>query len=215
MEGSVNITISYYLPVGAVLLLFGLVGLKRGVDRELFSMLGIALAMWLASNVGPSLAPLVNRLYKLARFALTGGLTSSEPTTAWQTAKAWPDLIRTPGDVQWLVVGFFGLVISLFYAWGQSRVRPPQTAISRFLGLVAGGINGFLVAYFLFPTLFPQPRAVITLPSGQINATLSNRQTIALAIVVFTVLLIAFGLQNASRPGRGDRGDSSRRDWRD
>lgn len=212
MEGSVNITVGYYLPVGMVLLLFGLVGLKRGVDRELFSMLGIALGMWLAGSFGPSLAPLVNRLYKLGRFALTGGLTSGEPTAAWQDAKAWPDLIRTASDVQLLVAGVFGIIVLLFYLWGQIGVRPPQTGMSKLLGLVAGGINGFLVAYFLFPALLPQSKAVITLPSGQINATLSNRQTVALAIVVFTVLLIAFGLHNASRPGRGDRGDSSRRD---
>jgi|YNPNPStandDraft_1061719.scaffolds.fasta_scaffold66772_3 uncharacterized membrane protein required for colicin V production len=212
MEGSVNITVGYYLPVGAVLLFFGLLGLKRGVDRELFSMLGIALAMWLASSFGPSLAPLVNRLYKLLRFALMGGLTSGGPAVSWQDAQAWPDLIRTAGDVQLLVVGVFGLIVLLFYVWGQGQVRPPQTGMSKLLGLVAGGINGFLVAYFLFPALLPQSKAVITLPGDQINAALSNRQTIALAIVVFTVLLIAFGLHKASRPGRSDRGDSNRRD---
>jgi len=212
MEGTINITIGYYLPVGATLLFFGFLGFRRGVNRELFSMFGIALGMWLASSLGPALVPLANRLYKLLRFALTEGLTSGDPTAAWQNAKAWPDLIRTTADVQLLALGVFVVIVLLFYLWGQGRARPPQTGMSKLLGLVAGGINGFLIAYFLFPALLPKSTAVITLPSGQINATLGNRQTVALAIVIFTVLLIAFGLHSASRPGRGDRGDFGRRD---
>jgi len=207
MEGTVNITVDQYLLLGGTLVLFSFLGLRRGVNRELFTMLGIGVGMWLANSFGPSLVPVANRLYKLVRLVLSGKLTSDD-------AASFPDLIQTASDVQLLSLAVFAVILLAFYLWGQGRIRGPQSGMSQFLGLVAGGVNGFLVAYYLYPALLPRSTAVITLPSGQINATLTNNQTVALVIVVFTVLLIAFGLHNASRPrgDRGDRGDSGRRD---
>jgi len=207
MEGAVNITVDQYLLLGGTLVLFGLLGLRRGVNRELFTMLGIGMGLWLANSFGPSLVPLTNRLYKLVRLVLAGKLTTGD-------AVSLPDLIQTANDVQLLSVAIFGVILLAFYFWGQARISGPRTGMAQFLGLVAGGINGFLVAYYLYPTLLPKSMAVITLPSSQIKATLTNNQTEALVIVVFTILLIAFGLHNASRPrgDRSDRGDSGRRD---
>ena len=141
------------------------------------------------------------------RLVLAGKLTAEDATIL-------PDLIRTANDVQLLSLAIFGVILLAFYLWGQGRVRGPHSGMSQFLGLVAGGVNGFLVAYYLYPALLPKSTAVITLPSGQLNATLTNAQTVALVIVIFMVLLIAFGLHNASRPrgDRSDRSDSGRRD---
>jgi hypothetical protein len=207
MEGAVTVTVNQYLAIGVTLALFGFLGFRRGVNRELFAMLGIGVAMWLANALGPSLVPMANRMYKLLRFVLTGSLTAGDPAGAWQKAQAWPDLIHSAMDVELLSVAFFVLIVALFYLWGQQRVRAPGSAMSNLLGLLAGGINGFLVALYLVPAMLPRATAVITLPSGQISATLGTRRNIALAIVCFTVLLIAFGLHNAKPP----RGDSDRR----
>lgn len=202
MEGAVTWNVSQYMLVGLTLGLFAFVGFRRGVNRELLSMVGIGLGMLLATVLAPGLGPQVNRFYRLARFSLGGGLTADDPTAAWQKARELPNFVRTPADEQFLSVVVFAVIALLFYLWGQGRAATAHSLTSRVLGLLAGGINGFLVAYFLFPLIFPEPRAVITVPSGDISAALSSSQTIALAGVFFVVVLIAFGLHSASRSRR-------------
>lgn len=202
MEGAVTWHVNQYLLVGLTLALFGFVGFRRGVNRELFSMVGIGLGMLLANVLAPQLGPQVNRFYRLTRFALGGGITGDDPVSAWQRVRELPDLISTPGDVQLLLVLVFVVTALFFYLWGQGRIAVAYSLTSRLLGLLAGGVNGFLVAYYLFPLLFPEPKAVITLPSDEVTAVLSNSQTIALASVFFVIVLIAFGLHSASRSRR-------------
>jgi uncharacterized membrane protein required for colicin V production len=198
------VNISQYALLGITLAVFGLLGFRRGVNRELLLMVGIAVAMLLANSIGPALIPVVNQLYRLLRFAVSGGLGGADPTAAWQASKQLPDLVSATRDAQFVVIGVFVLIVLTFYAWGQRRVAEPRSFMSKILGLLAGGINGFLVAYYLFPVLLAQSGAGTSLPSQEISAILTSGQTIALVIVVFMVLLIAFGLYNSTGPRKRD-----------
>ncbi len=184
--------------LGVTLSLFGFVGFRRGVNRELLSLIGIALGMWLAGNLGVAVKAWVNLFFKLGRFALTGGLTSDDPMAAWEEARNQLDLVQGSAQEQFLVLVAFVLIVLVFYQWGQRRFPAPDAFMLRVLGLLAGGINGFLVAYYLLPLLFPTPTTVINVPTGELRATLTDGQTVAVVIVFFVIVLIGFGLYSAS-----------------
>lgn len=197
-----TVIIDRYAFLSIMVVLFGIVGLIRGISRELLSMAGIGLAIWVSKGLAAILQPNVNRFYKLGRFALSGGLTGDDPAAAWRAARELPDLIRTPTAQMWFIIGVFVAIVLFFYLWGEWYVAGAKGLVPMLLGLIAGGINGFLITYFIFPLLFEHPSMVITLPSQEVAATLSSSYTLAWVMVFFVVMLIAFGLYNAGRPKR-------------
>ena len=202
MENPITWTINQYLVLGIIFAVFAFLGFRRGVNRELLLMVGIGLAIMLAAKAGPSFQPQVNRFYKLARFALSGGLTSENPAEAWLGLSDLPPLIDTPEKVELLSLALFTLTVLFFYVLGEMFYAGPQSPWLGFLGLISGGINGFLIAYYLIPIVFPQPVAIIMVPSQQVNSTLADTQNWALIIVVFVAVLIALGLYSVAGSGR-------------
>ena len=76
-----------------ILACFALIGLRRGVNRELLTFVGILIGIWITDKLGPTLHERVNRFYRLGRFALSGGLSGDDPAAEWQKAKQLPDLV--------------------------------------------------------------------------------------------------------------------------
>jgi len=198
VQDVVSWSLDQYALIGATLALFGFLGFLRGVNRELRSMIGIGLGMLLASVMVPNMGKQINSLYKLGRFAVV--TIDVDPETAWREVQMLPDLIQTSADLRFASLLVFCLVGLVFYLWGQGRSVAPPSLVSKVLGLVAGGINGFLVAYYAFPLLLPRSEAVITVPSGRINATLANSRSMALVAVFIVVILIALGLRSSRSP---------------
>ena len=104
-------TVNQYLLLGITLAVFGFVGFRRGVNRELLSMVGIGLGMMIAGSSGPALQPQVNQLYRMLRFAVGGGLSSSDPTAAWAVASKLPPIIATTAETQTLSLFVFIIVV--------------------------------------------------------------------------------------------------------
>lgn len=206
---STTVNVSEYLLMGLALGLFALIGFRRGVHRELISLIGIGLGMLIANGMTAALTPTVNHYYRMLQFAVKGGLSAPDPTAAWAASQSAPALIRTTTQQQTLGVAIFAVVALIFVGIGQWRGAPPRSFGLRVLGVLMGLINGFLVARFLTPVLFAAPRALIALPSGEVQAALNNSQTIAFVILFFVLVLIALGLYSASgSKGRGGQGGS-------
>ncbi len=197
MENILTWTINQYVLLGIVLAIFAFLGFKRGVNRELLSMIGVGLGILLADGLAHALQGWVNRFYKLGRFALAGGLTAADPTQAWQGIEKLPALVSTPEDLRFLAILIFLILLLVIYLLGQRFIAAPKTFMAQFLGLLAGGINGFLVAYYLFPlVLVPSQAVIIKLPSSEVKATLGSSRSIAMVVVLVIVVLIAFGLHS-------------------
>ncbi len=201
MEGAVTWTIDQYAIVGAALVAFGFVGLQRGIHRELLSMAAIGIGALVSGWLARALAPQINRIYRLGRFALEGGLSGDDPAAVWRRIGAMPDLVQSTDDVQLLGVLIFCLIVLVAYLWGQRRAPAPFTLLPRLLGLLAGALNGFLVCWHLVPLVLPKPRAIIAVSGGDVPGVLASGQTLALVAVSVVAILIAFGLHNASGPG--------------
>lgn len=198
MDNLVTWDVNQFVFSGLALALFGLVGFRRGVNRELLSVIGIALGMLLSGRLAAAAGPQINRFYKLGRFALGGGLASDDPSAAWQQAKGLSDPFQTPQDAQLLGLMVFLLITVFFFLLGQVRLPAPGSAMLKVLGGLAGVVNGFMVAHYILPIAFPGTGAVITVSSGQVQETLSNDRTIAYVAALLVAVLIAFGLHNAA-----------------
>ncbi len=189
MTDALTLTIDQYLLLSVTLALFAFLGWKRGVSRELLSMVGIGLAILAAPRVAPVAQPVINQVHALARSAAGA---NAAPQVAGQA------LIKSAADLQTLGVLIFALIVIAAYLVGQRLARAAGSFGSRLLGTMAGAINGFLVAYHLFPAVLNRPRAVIMLPGAQLENTLSSPRNVALVVVFFVVLLVAFGLYSAN-----------------
>jgi len=198
VEDVLSWSVDQYALIGVTLALFGSLGFVRGASRELRSMVGIGVGMLMANALVPHLSKQINSVYKLGRFAFAA--IDGDPGAAWQEAQLLPDLVRTPRDLQLASLAVFIGVVLICYLWGQTSIAAASSLPSRLLGLLAGGINGFLVAYYAFPILFPKSEAVITVPSGRINAALGSSRTMALVAVFIVVVVIALGLKASRAP---------------
>jgi hypothetical protein len=201
MEDVVTWNVNQYMLIGFTLALFGFVGFRRGANRELISMIGVAIGVMFSNALAVALRPGINRLNVLVRFALAGGISAEDPTTIYQTYKNLPELVKA-SDQLFLSFIIFAIIIWVFYFYGEKRIAGPHALASRIVGLLAGGINGFLVGFYLFPMLFPKTRAVINLPGNVVNRTLGDSKTWALAVFFFIVVLVIFGLYSSSGPGK-------------
>ena len=193
-------TVNQYMVLGVVGLAFGLIGLRRGVNRELLVSIGVAIAIILSETIAQALAPQANLFIRLGGFALSGGLTGGDPVGHWKELEGQSPVLETPSDMQLFALGVFLLIVALAYLIGQLRIAPPSNPILCALGLLCGCVNGLMVAYYLAPIVFPQPTALIAVQGGQMQETLTDGQTVARIVLVMVIILIVLGLHSAKRP---------------
>ncbi len=198
MDSVVTWNVSQYAVMGLALGLFGFLGFRRGVNRELLSLIGVGIGMLLATQFASSLVPSVNRFYKLGRLAMSGGLASDNPLGAWQSVQQLPALVRTPEDIELLGMIVFLMVFGFSYLISQKCFPAPESLTLRILGLGLGVITGFLFIYYLMPIIFYGSTMVITLPSGEVRNTLFQEQGPAKMAALFVLVLIVFGVYTAS-----------------
>jgi len=188
-----------YLIVGFVVL-FGLMGLRRGVFRELLSLFGVFLAIVVGRWGTSFLEPWVNRSYKMAMFALKGGLASDDPSGILAKMGSLTPPVTTDADRLVLGTVAFVLIVLGFYLLGEFAVDPPKTISQRLSGIVLAGVNGYFIAYFLAPRHLPTPQTTIRFSArGMIDLLTQNLIKVLLA---FVIVLIVLGLQMSTKPKR-------------
>lgn len=190
-----------YLIIGFVVL-FGLMGLRRGVCRELLALVGVFLAMAVGKWGAPFLEPWVNRFYKLGMFAFRGGLAADDPASVLAEMGDLTRLVSTESDRLILGTAAFALIVLVFYLVGEFVVDPPKTWSRRLSGLVLAGVNGYFIAYFLAPRHLPAPETTIRFSTEGLVDLLS--QNLVKVVLAFVIILIVLGLQMSTKPRRDD-----------
>lgn len=186
-----------YLFMGFIVL-FGLMGLRRGISKELLVLVGVFLAIAVGKWGAPSLKPWVNRYYKLVMFSLKGGLVAEDPTSVLAEIEGLKVPVTTDHDLLVLGTAAFGLVVLAFYLLGEFVIKPPKKTFQRFLGVVLAGMNGYFIAYFLVPRHLPTPEATIRFSTSGMMDLLS--QNLTKVVLGFVLILIFLGLQMSTRP---------------
>jgi uncharacterized membrane protein required for colicin V production len=180
-----------------VVVLFGYVGYRRGILRELVAAPAILLAPVLGPWLGMVLRPWVNRFHKLFMFARYGGLVSDDLAEVVEKVGRVRPLISTREDVVRLGVVIFMLIIACGYLIGQWRVRGPADRWTRALGAVMGVINGYILVQTVLPRFWSAQFAVIIVPTASVLQLFHGQ--VALALVVAFVVLVIFALRLARK----------------
>lgn len=190
-----------YLFTGFIVL-FGLMGLRRGISKELLTLVGVFLAIAVGKWGAPLLKPWANRYYKLVMFSLKGGLVAEDPSSVLAEIEKLKAPITTAHDLLVLGTVAFGLVVLAFYLLGEFVIKPPKKASQRLLGLVLAGMNGYFIAYFLVPRHLPKPQATFRFSTSGMMDLLS--QNLIKVLLAFVLILIFLGLQMSTRPKKPD-----------
>jgi uncharacterized membrane protein required for colicin V production len=199
MDNPATVTVDQVVLMALILGVFGLIGFRRGANRELLTLVGVAISFVLLTQLLDDLSPIINRLHKLGRFALGGGIMADDPTIVWGQVKGLPGLIATEAHQRNLGALLFALLTSASYYIGFRAAPPASTPMSRFLGLLLGAVNGFIIASYLFRYALVTTKATIELSSGEMRETVMSGQTIGKIVTLLIVALIAFGLYGATR----------------
>ena len=188
-----------YLIIGLVVL-FGLMGLRRGVFRELLALAGVFLAMVVGKWGVRFLEPWVNRFYKLGMFALKGGLAADDPASVLAEMGDLTPPVTTDSDRLILGTIAFAIIVLAFYILGEFVVDSPETWSQRLSAIVLAGANGYFIAYFLAPRHLPTPRTTIRFSTEGLLDLLT--QNLIKVVLAFVVILIILGLQMSTGPKR-------------
>lgn len=172
--------------VGVIALVFAYLGARRGLGIELFVLGGVVTGMLLADPLAQFLGPWINTIYQLVLAVVRERVYSPEKVLAVLFKQ--PKLITTDLHRKWLGSLLFVLLFSLGLLIGRKRSAKSKPRLTtRILAALVGSVNGYLVAYFLFPRHIEAARATIVVPAVPIK-TLLNVQ---LGIPIFIVILVA------------------------
>ena len=180
--------------------MFGLMGLRRGVFRELLTLFGVFLGIVVGRWGAPFLEPWVNRFYKLIMFAVKGGLVTDDPSSILAEIGDLKLPVTTDSDRLILGTVAFVLIVLAFYLLGEFVIDPPKNMSQRLSGIVLAGASGYFIAYFLVPRHLPTPRATIRFSTSDLMNLLT--QNLTKVMLVFVIVLIILGLQMSTRPRR-------------
>lgn len=189
-----------YLIIGLVAL-FGLMGLRRGIFRELLTLVGVCLATVVGRWGASFLEPWVNRFSRLMMFALKGGLVADDPASIFAEVKELPPLVSTDSDRLILGTVAFALIVLAFYLLGEFVIDPPKAISQRLSGIVLAGVSGYFIAYFLAPRHLPTPQTTIRFSASDMIDLLTRN--LIRVVLAFVIILIVLGLQMSTRP-KGD-----------
>ncbi len=199
MGNATTVTVDQVVLMALILGVFALIGFRRGVSRELATLMGVAISFLLVTHLLDNMTPWVNKIWRMARFVVKGGLTADDPVTVWNQVKTLPALVGTDAAQRNLGAIVFALLVAMSYYAGFRAQQPASGAMSRVLGLVLGAVNGFFIASYLFRYVLVTTKATIELSSGEMREAVMSGQTIGRILTVLVVALIALGLYGASR----------------
>ncbi|MFO7695735.1 MAG: CvpA family protein [Anaerolineae bacterium] len=191
-------SVNQYVLIAIVASLFGLIGYRRGIRRELIVLLTLVVAIAAVGFITDSLVEPLNRFYYLQKFARVGGLGADDPSAVWREVRGAPELIESERSRDVLKIGLFGGVALLAYILSARYGRARVGVVDGVLGLLVGLLNGVAVIYFLLPILFPDPTTLLEISTARVQGTLGGGMLRVQLFIVFVVVLIAYGLYSAS-----------------
>jgi len=191
-------------PIALALLGFGALGFKRGWVRELATLGGLLLTWLFLALFGPTLVAWANKLGLIVAFTWRGGFDLADPAPVMRALRAQPAIDPWRPELFHLVL-FAAGAFAAYRASGRLAGRPRVTAES-VLGVLAGALNGYVLAYVVLDYLRigqRLPGAFGLAGLDTVGVLGSNVATVAILVVVGAVgIALVSGLRGA---GLGSR----------
>lgn len=175
--------------VAAVLAYFTL---RRGLTIGLYMLVGALTGIALADRIAQFLKPWVNFSYQVIRAMFLRRAFS--PEDMLKAAIKEPHLITQDSQMLWFGTLVFLLFVLLGYLIGRKRkakAKPPRWT-TRILAALVGAVNGYLLAFFLFPRHITASKTIIIVPNVNVSSLL--RIQLGLPLLVTVLVVIALGV---------------------
>lgn len=179
-----RVNLDQALLLNILMAVCAVLGLRRGIAREMIVLIGVIIASVVAPT-GGQYVPTIVALGQKAFGGLTGG--GDMAAAAALTPGKTPDLIA------------FGLIFLTSIIIARMLRKPPKGIASRLLGAIVGAVNGYLIGRFLFPRIFVEPETVFVVSTLKAQSHFSAGNTAA-AVIVFIIVLIGLGIRQSSPP---------------
>ena len=194
-----QIPINEWAFVVMVALVFGYLGWQRGLTVTLSMLVALAIGVMASDRIAKPLEPWVNFTWKI--FLAVTRQRAFSPDEMFKAAVKEPALITQPVHRIYLGSAVFLLILATGFLIGRARAvkaRPPR-AMTRILATLVGTVNGYLVAYFLFPRFITTATTVITMSNVNIRNFLQVQ--LGFPILITILVLITVGVLG-TREGR-------------
>ncbi len=185
----------------AVLVVFAVVGLKRGWIGQLV-ILALIISIWGVFKIaGDLLVKLANNLYKGVFFLVLCG-TEEDPFACLETSGIMQKILIDPQDpeqVRLLFLIIFVFTLLLAYLLLARFGKAPSSIVQKLTGALMGVANGLVLSYLLLP-FTPEQLPLVPLPAAEVEEGLPEivelmpRLTTACQVSVPFVVLILFVL---------------------
>jgi len=194
MRDTTYVQITEWWFVALIAVAFAYFVLRRGLTAGLYMLAATVLGMLLADPVARLIRPWVNLIYRMI-LAIVRQRPSS-PAELFDMIGKQPELVQN-GQMALLGSIVFILFIAIGYHIGKRRgTKARSQRWTRWvLSVMVGLVNGYLVAYHLFPRHFTTQQAVLVVPSVNVRELL--RIQLALPILITILVVIMLGVITA------------------
>jgi len=188
MTGPEPIVINQWWFVAIVAIAFAYLGARRGLGIEVFVLAGVAVGILLADWLAQFLTPWINTVYQLVMAIVRERVSS--PEKAFAVLSKQPKFITTAYHLKLLGSVLFVVLVVVGFLIGRKRsakAKPPRLT-TRVLAALVGGVNGYLIAYFLFPRHIMAAKTVIEMPTAPVRELLQVQVGVPILIVILVAI---------------------------
>jgi len=185
-----QIPINEWAFVAMVALVFGYIGWRRGLTVTLYMLTALAIGVMFSDRIAKPLEPWVNFTWKI--ILAVARERAFSPEEMFKAAVKEPALITQQVHRIYLGTIVFLLLLATGFVIGRVRAvkaRPPR-AMTRILAALVGTVNGYLVAFFLFPRYITTPTTVITMSNVNIRNFLQVQLGFPILITILVVITV-------------------------
>ncbi len=198
-----SISVNEWWFVGLVAVIFAFLGMRRGLTIELYMLGAVLLGIVLADPIARFLEPWINIIWQAIQAVVRDRAFSPDKLVA--TMFSQPKLLTTPLQLKYLGSIVFVAMVILAWLIGRKRAakgKGPRFA-TRLLAGIVGAVNGYLIAYFLFPRHISTTATVVRLSSVDIRSLLQIRLFVPILLVILVIITI--GVLGSREGARGKK----------
>ena len=199
IQQTLDVQITEWWFVALVAIVFAYFVLRRGLTVGLYMLVAAVSGLVIADPIAKFLKPWVNFTSQVILALIRQ--RAFTPDELFKAAAKQPQPITQTSHMVALGSLVYVLLIVIGFLIGQMRKAQarPSRLMTLILAALVGVVNGYLVAYFLFPRHFTAQTTIITVPNVNVRDLL--RIQLGLPLLITIVVVITLGVLSAREGG--------------